>query len=148
MLRRFPTRLGAMSSTPAFQENQERLRIWAMRLSRQDISLSGVFSDADGDALTITADTSDFEVAEAILFQGTLTVIAVADGSATITVTAEDSDGNVVSDEFDVTVMGPPSPVANLRCIAETGRVAFLWDAPEWSGGETYDYNYDYELTP
>ncbi len=111
----------------------------------QDISLSGVFSDADGDALTITADTSDFEVAEAILFQGTLTVIAVADGTATITVTAQDADGNTVSDSFDVTVVGPPSPVEDLRCIAETGRVAFLWDAPEWSGGETYAY--DYELT-
>ncbi len=111
----------------------------------QDISLSGVFRDADGDALTITADTSDFEVAEAILFQGTLTVIAVADGSATVTVTAEDSDGNVVSDQFYVSVTGPPTPAANLRCIAKTGQVAFLWDAPEWSGGETYAY--DYELT-
>ena len=70
----------------------------------QDIALCGVFSDADGDALTITADTSDFEVAEAILFQGTLTVIPVSDGSATITVTAQDADGNVVSDEFEVMV--------------------------------------------
>ena len=112
----------------------------------QDIDLAGVFSDADGDALTITADTSDFEVVEAILFQGALTVIAVADGSATVTVTAEDSDGNTVSDTFDVSVVGPPTPAANLRCIAETGRVAFLWDAPTWSGGETYAYDYDLTL--
>ena len=70
----------------------------------QEISLTGVFGDADGDALTITAETSDFTVVEAIEFQGTLTVIAVSDGSATITVTAEDPDGNVVSDAFDVTV--------------------------------------------
>ncbi len=111
----------------------------------QDIDLAGVFSDADGDALTITANTSDYEVVEAILFQGALTVIAVSDGSATVTVTAEDSDGNTVSDTFDVSVVGPPTPAENLRCIAETGRVAFLWDAPEWSGGETYAY--DYELT-
>ena len=112
----------------------------------QDIDLAGVFSDADGDALTITADTSDYEVVEAILFQGALTIIAVADGSATITVTAEDTDGNTVSDTFDVSVVGPPTPAANLRCIAETGRVAFLWDAPEWSGGETYAYDYDLTL--
>ena len=30
--------------------------------------------------------------------------------------------------------------MVNLRCVAETERVAFLWDAPEWSGGRTYDY--------
>ena len=74
----------------------------------QDVSLSSVFSDADGDALTFTVETSDFEVAEAFLLQGTLTVLAVADGSATITVTAQDSDGNTVSDSFDVSVVGPP----------------------------------------
>ena len=38
-----------------------------------------------------------------------------------------------------------PTSVLNLRCIAETGRVAFLWDAPEWSGGDLYAY--DYQLT-
>ena len=111
--------------------------------STQDVSLSGVFSDADGDALTFTADTSDSTVADAILFQGTLTVIAVADGTATITVTARDSDGNTLSDTFDVSVVGPPTPVGNLRCIAKTDQVAFLWDAPEWSGGEVYAYDYD-----
>ena len=111
----------------------------------RDIALSGVFSDADSDSLTFTADTSDSTVAEAILFQGTLTVIAVADGTAAITVTAQDTDGNSVSDAFDVSVVGPPSPAANLRCIAKTGQVAFLWDVPEWSGGEVYAY--DYELT-
>ena len=73
-----------------------------------EVSSSGVFSDADGDDVTITADTSDFEVAEAILFQGTLTVIAVADGSATITATAQDSDGNTVSDQFSVSVEPKP----------------------------------------
>ncbi len=45
------------------------------------VSLSGVFSDAESDALPITANSSDFAVADAILFQGTLTVTAVSDGS-------------------------------------------------------------------
>ena len=44
-----------------------------------------------------------------------------------------------------VTAVGPPVPVVNLRCVAETERVAFLWDAPEWSSGRTYAY--DYQLT-
>ncbi len=109
----------------------------------QDVSLAAVFSDADGDALTFSAETSDFEVAEVFLLQGTLTVLAVADGSATITVTAQDSDGNTVSDTFDVSVVGPPTPVSNLSCVAQTGQVLFQWDAPEWSGAEVYAYDYD-----
>ena len=76
----------------------------------REISLSGVFSDADGDTLTVTAQTSDFEVVE--VFVGTpgnednLVLLAVAEGSVTITVTAEDADGNTVSDTFDVSVAG------------------------------------------
>ena len=77
------------------------------------------------------------------LFDGTLTVVAEADGTATITVTAEDSDGNTISDAFDVSVVGPPSPATNLRCIAKTDQVAFLWDVPEWSGGDVYAYDLD-----
>ena len=108
-----------------------------------DVALSGVFSDADGDALTFTADPSDSTVAEAFLFQGTLTVFAVGDGSATVTVTAEDSDGNTVSDTFAVKVVGPPTPVTNLSCVASTDQVLFQWDAPEWSGADLYAYDYD-----
>ena len=45
----------------------------------QDISLSGAFSGADGDVLTIAAASSN---------QSTLTVAGVAEGTAPITVTA------------------------------------------------------------
>ena len=121
----------------------------------QDVSLAGVFNDADGDALTITVDSSNDAKATVTVAadQSKLTVAGVDEGTATITVTAQDSDGNEVSDTFDVEVVeaeaeaeseGPPS-VANLRCIAETDRVAFLWDAPEWSGGDLYAF--DYQLT-
>ena len=41
---------------------------------------------------------------------------------------------------------GEPPPVENLRCIAETGRVAFLWAAPDWHGGEVSSYDYDLTL--
>ena len=112
----------------------------------RDVTLSAVFSDADGDSLTFTADTSDFAIAEALLFQGILTVVGLADGSATITVTAQDADGNTVSDTFDVKVVGPPTPASNLSCVAQTGRVLFSWDAPQWSGAELYAYDYDLTL--
>ena len=70
----------------------------------RDISLDGVFSDADNDPLNITASTSDYNIAEAIIFQDTLTIIAVSNGSATIRVTAQDTDGNRAADTFEVTV--------------------------------------------
>ena len=121
----------------------------------RDVSLSGVFNDADGDTLTITAASSDDAKATVTMApdQSKLRLTGVAEGTATITVTARDSDGNRVSDTFEVSVVEAeaetevegPTPVANLRCIAETGRVSFLWDAPEWSGGEVYAY--DYQLT-
>ncbi len=112
----------------------------------RDLALSEVFSDADGDALTFSADTSDSTIAEAFLFLGILTVAGLADGSATIAVTAQDADGDTVSDTFDVSVVGPPTPVSNLSCVAQTGRVLFSWDAPEWSGAAVYAYDYDLTL--
>ena len=74
--------------------------------STQDVSLSGVFSDADGDALTITAASSDDAKATVTVAsdQSKLTVAGVAEGTATITVTAQDADGNTVSDTFDAPV--------------------------------------------
>ncbi len=77
----------------------------------QDITLSDVFSDADGDALTFAATSTDLNVVNALEFHGTLTIIGAAAGSETVTVTAQDSDGNAVSDAFDVEVVEPPDPV-------------------------------------
>ena len=74
----------------------------------QQVSLSGVFADADGDALTLSAASSDTAVATATVSGGSLTVTAQQAGTATITVTARDADGNQVSDTFDVTVTAPP----------------------------------------
>ena len=78
----------------------------------RDVSLSGVFSDADGDALTITAGSSNESIATVSTVSGgsTLTVTGAAQGEATITVTARDSDGNRVSDAFDVAVTQAVEP--------------------------------------
>ncbi len=74
-----------------------------------EVSLSSVFTDADGDALTVTANSSSDAVATASVSAdySTLTVTGKSEGTATITVTAQDSDGNSVSDAFDVTVPAP-----------------------------------------
>ncbi len=72
----------------------------------REVSLSGVFTDADGDTLTITAKSSDTAVATAAVAAdgASLTVTAVKAGTATITVTADDGNDGTVSDTFDVTV--------------------------------------------
>ena len=71
-----------------------------------EVSLSGVFSDADGDSLTVTASSSDEKVATVSVAadNSSLTVTAKSEGVATIKVTAQDSDGNRVSDTFGVSV--------------------------------------------
>ena len=120
----------------------------------RDVSLSGVFSDPDGDTLTITAASSDDTKATVTVASdgATLTVAGVSEGTATITVTAQDADGNRVSDDFGVAVAsaevdhGDPAPVSNLSCVAQTGRVLFSWDAPQWSGAAVYAYDYDLTL--
>ena len=78
----------------------------ATEATRQ-ISLSGVFSDADGDSLTITAGSSDNTRATVSVAgdYSSLTVTARAPGTTTIMVTAQDSDGNQVSDMFGVEVV-------------------------------------------
>ncbi|MCY4580583.1 MAG: cadherin-like beta sandwich domain-containing protein, partial [Chloroflexi bacterium] len=79
------------------------------------ISMSAVFSDPDGDTVTVTqASSSDISIAavSAAIDGSTsaitaITVTGVSEGTATITVTARDADGNTVSDAFDVTVNAP-----------------------------------------
>ena len=80
----------------------------------REVSLSGAFSDPDGDALTITAASGDESVAtvEVAADDSALIVTGVAAGTATITVTAGDADGNRVSDAFDVSVVKPLEPEA------------------------------------
>ena len=114
----------------------------------QEISLSGVFTDADGDGLTVTANSSNDAVATVAVaadYSG-LTLAGKDEGTATITVTAQDSDGNSASDAFDVTVPAAqlqqqrravelPGPVVGLTTTAsaENG-VTVSWSAPETGG--------------
>ena len=121
-----------------------------------EVSLPGVFSDPDGDPLTITAASSDSAVAavaatiDPVSGSATaLTVTAAGEGTATVTVTARDSDGNSVSDHFEVTVPAPevqplqeaqplqqqaatlPGAVVSLEVTATAdGTVTVSWQAP------------------
>ena len=96
----------------------------------QDVFLSGVFSDADGDALTITAASDDEAIATVSVAadRSRLTLAGVSAGTATITVTARDGDGNQVSDSFSVTVAAPPAGEEEEQESTLTG-VAARYDA-------------------
>ena len=66
--------------------------------------LRDAFTDSDGDALTYTATSSNEAVATAVIFGTALNVTPIADGSATITVTADDGKGGTVSTTFTAAV--------------------------------------------
>ena len=117
------------------------------RRASQEISMSGVFSDADGDTLALSVSSSDTQIVGfSTAFEGSptavtaVTVTAVGQGTATITITAQDSDGNQVSDAFDVTVpstdakqqvAAAPGPVIDLTLTPKNGGVQVSWAAPE-----------------
>ena len=115
-----------------------------------DVSMSGVFSDADGDSLAIMASSSNTAVVQvsntldpATASATAITVTGVDEGTATVTVTARDSDGNSVNDAFDVTVpvvelqqvVELPGPVVSLAVTASAeDSVTVSWSAPETGG--------------
>lgn len=68
------------------------------------IDLDTVFSDAEGDLLSFSISNSDDNVASAALSGSVLSVSAVDFGETVVTVTAEDSCGASVQDDFAVTV--------------------------------------------
>jgi len=68
------------------------------------LDLSSYFTDADGDALTYEATTSDASVLAAAVSGSRLTLVAVTPGTATVTVTATDPDGLEAKQDFDASV--------------------------------------------
>ncbi len=68
------------------------------------VDISGTFTDADGDILTISA-VSDNEQVATVAVNGTEVVVTpVSEGNAKITLTADDNKGGTVSTTFNVTV--------------------------------------------
>lgn len=72
--------------------------------------VSGYFTDADGDALSYEAESSDDETATVAVEDSTATISGHAAGSATITITATDPRGASAMQEATVSVKTPPMP--------------------------------------
>ncbi|KYG93513.1 S-layer homology domain-containing protein [Paenibacillus polymyxa] len=68
------------------------------------INLANSFTDADGDTLTYTAETSATNVATVSVNGSQLTLTPMNAGTATITVTANDGKGGTINSQFNVTV--------------------------------------------
>ncbi len=68
------------------------------------LNLSGHFSDPDVDALVYAAESSDAKVAGVAVSDDALAVTAAAKGTATVIVTATDTEGLTATLEFLVTV--------------------------------------------
>ena len=68
------------------------------------IGLAAVFSDPDGDELTFEATSTDSGIVRAVVSETDLILIPVADGAATVTVTATDPGGLSATQTFEVTV--------------------------------------------
>ncbi len=75
------------------------------------VDASGAFTDADGDALSYMAESSDDAVATASVDDsGMVTITAVAAGMTTVTVTASDRHGASAMQTIEVTVEEAPGP--------------------------------------
>ena len=87
-----------------------------------NVSLAGVFSDPDGDALTLTAASSNGDVVTVTVTGETLTLAEVGSGTASITVTADDGRSGYASTTFSVAVaqQGNSAPVV-VTPIADIG---------------------------
>ena len=68
------------------------------------IDISEVFTDADGDDLTITVGSSDESVITASFMEGKINITQVGVGDALVTVTANDGEGGEAVISFRVTV--------------------------------------------
>ncbi len=86
----------------------------------REVSLAGVFHDADGDALTITGGPDDDQIVtvEVASDGSRLTLTGVSEGTAIVLVFAQDPSGASVFTEFNVTVVAAPEPAASLTGTA------------------------------
>ncbi|MCQ3814839.1 MAG: Ig-like domain-containing protein, partial [Acidimicrobiia bacterium] len=109
----------------------------------RDTSLLGVFNDTDADPLTITARSSDNNVAAVSVSTdySNLTVTAQSRGTTTITVTATDTNSDTVETAFTVKVNTPPTvarAIADIRDLkVGTSRNVFVSGVFNDTDGDT-----------
>lgn len=92
------------------------------------LDVSGVFMDADGEMLTVTAEVQNGSIVEIGMIDedGMLTVTALAVGTSSVVLTAVDEDGASIMADFEVTVINIAPVVAEAVPDQSTTRVEDL----------------------
>ena len=97
------------------------------------LDASEYFSDPDGDALSYEAESSDEAVAAVSVSGSVVTVVAVARGAASVTVTASDPEGLSAEQSFAVTVPNrAPVALASIPALEVGADEALAVDASEY----------------
>jgi hypothetical protein len=99
--------IGNRPPTVANAISNQTLTVGGSSFTRDLNAAPIVFNDPDGDVLIYTASSNVTNIVMASLSGSTFTVVPVAVGSATITVTANDGKGGLTSTTFGVTVNSP-----------------------------------------
>ncbi len=88
----------------------------------QTIDLSSSFSDPDGDSLTFSAGSSNTKYVTASVSGSTLTLTPVAEGTSTISITADDGEVGWVPPHFTATVSPPVNnaPTGSISTVTLT----------------------------
>lgn len=76
-----------------------------------DIDLSNVFFDEDGDELALSVSLSIEGIVDLNIESQLLHIVEIEVGNTTVTVTADDTRGGIVSCSFDISVIENSSPV-------------------------------------
>ena len=84
------------------------------------VSLDGLFSDEDGETLSIWADRGDAVCVAVSIVDGQLNISPMAYGAATVTITATDFLGETAELSFKVAVTDPRQPVRVSPEVAST----------------------------
>ena len=82
-----------------------------------DVDVSQAFADPDGDALTYAVSSSAPRVVSVLAAAARVTLTAVAEGTATIRVTASDPGGLTATQTFRVTVGGTSAPFTDPEIV-------------------------------
>lgn len=96
------------------------------------VDVTAYFNDPDNDRLVYSATTSNASVASASVAGAIVSVVALAKGAATVTVTARDPGGLTAAQSLDITVVGKPGPMyVLLRDVAPgLGAVVLRLEGP------------------
>lgn len=103
-------RAAVIPNHPPVVQNQLADQTLEKGRSTVTIDLSDVFFDEDADPLTYTAVSSDSGKTTVAVVGNRLELTPVSEGSATITVFADDGKNGNVATRFQVTVQSPPPP--------------------------------------